>query len=196
MRREMVDNDELVAAAQEGRAWAAHALVTTVAPVLLGYAALVGRGLGSTDHELAVEAAIARGVRKLDQYDPNRGTFAGWLRPFVRHALDDIRRNGAADSLSDDFADAPEDPPSDAQTPQAVEERKAINRAVASLRPTDQLILHLRNTEVLTYEQCAERIGGVTAGACRVRHHRAVRRLADAARTETALAHYFEEVTT
>ena len=192
----MVNTDELVAAAIAGEAWAAHALVTTVAPVLLGYASLVGGGLGSTDHELAVEAAIARGVRKLDQYDPSRGTFAGWLRPFVRHALDDIRRYGAADSLPDNFADAQDEPSADQPTPQAAEERMAINRAVASLRPTDQLILHLRETERLTYEQCAERIGGVTAGACRVRHHRAVHRLAEAARTETALAHYFEEATT
>jgi RNA polymerase sigma factor (sigma-70 family) len=195
MRREMVKPDELVDALREGKPWAAHALVTTVAPVLMGYAALVGGGLSSTDHEMAVEAAIARAVRKIEKYDPSRGSFAGWLRPFVRHALEDIRRAGSAASLPEDYELAPyDDRPDDNAATQR--ERAAIRRAVAKLSTTDQLILQLRETERLSHEQCAERIGGVTAGACRVRHFRALRRLADASRDQPDLAHYFEETRT
>jgi RNA polymerase sigma factor (sigma-70 family) len=191
MRREMVDSTELVAAVLDGKPWAAHALVTTVAPVLLGYAELVGGGLGQADREAAVEAAITRGVEKIERYDAAKGTLAGWLRPFVRHALGDIRRRGTATPLPDigEIPDAGPQRGAEIQNP----ERAAINRALARLSRTDQLILHLRDSEQLTYEQCAERIGGVTAGAGRVRHHRALRRLSDSAREEPELAHYFEE---
>lgn len=194
MRREMVDAEELVAAVKEGKSWASHALVTTVAPVLLGYATLVGGGLSSTDHEIAVEAAIARGVRKIDKFDPSRGSFAGWLRPFVRHAVEDIRRHGTTASFPDDYARVEEEPTDEDDARQR--ERDAIRRAVSQLSATDQLILQLRDTEELSYEQCAERIGGVTAGACRVRHFRALKHLADTAHNEPNLAHYFEETRT
>lgn len=192
MRTEVLDPEELLAALKDGQAWAPHALVTTIAPVLMGYARLVGGGLSSTDHEAAVEAAIARGIRKIDKYDPGRGSLAGWLRPFVRHAVDDIRRTGTTSSLPDDFADTvPEGGPAEPNGNEPA--REAMRRVVMSLSGADQVILHLRETEQLTYEQCAERIGGVTAGACRVRHFRALKRLAGAARNEAELAHYFGE---
>ena len=193
MRREMVDSSELVVALMEGKPWAAHALVTTVAPVLLGYAELVGGGLGQADRESAVESAITRGVNKIDRYDPAKGTLAGWLRPFVRHALNDIRRRGTAISLPDTLSDTPESAPDAGAEGEYDVDHAAINRALGRLSRTDQLILHLRDTEQLTYEQCAERIGGVTAGACRVRHHRALKRLSASAREEPDLSHYFQE---
>ena len=193
MRREIVGTDDLIAALEEGRPWVAHALVTTVTPVLLGYASLIGGGVSQADQEMAVEAAIARGVSRIDKFDPTRGTFAGWLRPFVRHAISDIRRQGRpVESLGS--RDIPE-PETNPQEQSNTEEQDAVARAVHQLRPTDELILRLRETEQLTYEQCAERIGGVTANACRVRHHRALRRLADLLSSEPALAHYFQEDT-
>lgn len=194
MRRQMVDSTELVAALMDGKPWAAHALVTTVVPVLLGYAELVGGGLGQADREAAVESAITRGANKIDRYDPAKGTLAGWLRPFVRHSLNDIRRRGTATTLPNTISDIPEalsEPAAEGDDPESA----AIDRALRRLSRPDQVILHLRDTEQLTYEQCAERIGGVTAGACRVRHHRALKRLSDSAREETSLSHYFEENT-
>ena len=192
MRREMVDTEDLIAAIREGQPWASHALVTTVTPVLLGYASLVGGGVSQTDQEFTVEAAIMRGVERIDRYDPRRGSFAGWLRPFVRHALGDIRRRGATtEPLLTDVLE-PDSSSSQSTDPEA---NKAVARAMQKLRSTDELILRLRESEGLSYEQCAERIGGVTAGACRVRHHRALRRLSEYLSSEPSLARYFEEVT-
>lgn len=187
-----MDPDDLIMAIKDGSRWATPAMVTIVSPLLLGYAGAVAPDLSPADHEAAVEAAILRGVRKVDKFDRQRGTFGGWLRPFVRHALNDIRREQGSTTAPflDDF---PEPSPSLAEDPSAAAEAAAIQAALASLSATDRLIITLRDYEHLDYDGCAERIGGVSAAACRVRHHRAVGHLAAAAKGHEALAHYFEE---
>lgn len=187
-----MDPDDVIAALRSGSRWAEPALVTIVGPVLLGYARAVATDLTEADHEAAVEAAILTGVRKIDKFDRRRGTFAGWLRPFVVHALADIRRNGRGQpaTLPDDLPEAavPDDPGAADEV-----ELAALNAALGSLSETDRLIVSMRDIEGLTYQVCAERIGGVSDAACRVRHFRAIRRLATACRVQPALAHYFEE---
>jgi RNA polymerase sigma factor (sigma-70 family) len=186
-----MDPDDIIRALRSGAKWGDQAMVTVVAPVLLGYAASIAPDLSPTDHESAVEAAILRGVRKLNQFDRRRGTFAGWLRPFVRHAISDLRRSrpGSTASLPDDIAA----PDAEAEIPAPQEEVRAIRSALAALSDTDRLIITLRDFERLSYDSCAERIGGVSAAACRVRHLRAVHRLRDAAQGQPALQKYFVE---
>jgi RNA polymerase sigma factor (sigma-70 family) len=194
MRTETVDIDELVTALRGGQPWAAPALVTMVTPALLGYATMHGGGLSTTDREAAVEAAITRAAAKIDKYQKSKGPFTAWLRPFVRHALEDIRRQqpGAPASLPEDM---PQDVVDDQeyQSEQKAGRAEAVRNAVRRLSKTDQLIITLRFTERLSYEQCAELIGDVTAGACRVRLHRALQRLMGQAKAEAALSQYFEE---
>lgn len=186
-----MDPDDIIRALRHGAKWGDQAMVTIVAPVLMGYAVSVAPDLSPTDREQAVETAILRGVSKLDQFDRRRGTFTGWLRPFVRNAINDIRRDqpGSPTLLPDDI----ELPPEDVENPTAVAEAQAIRTALAALSDTDRLIITLRDYEHLDYESCAERIGGVSAAACRVRHLRAVRRLRDAAKGQPALEKYFPE---
>ena len=186
-----MDPDDIIRALKDGSRWAAPAMVTVVGPVLCGYAATIAPDLLPSDHELAAESAILRGVSRVDSFDRGRGTFEGWLRPFVRHALADIRRERGLRTipLPDDIAE----PTSEVGDPTAAAEAAAINVALVSLSDTDRLIITLRDYEHLDYDGCAERIGGVSAAACRVRHHRALRRLAEAAHAQGALAHYFEE---
>lgn len=187
-----MDPDDIISALKDGSRWAGPAMVTVVAPVLWGYAAAVAPDLSASDHEQAVEAAILQGVRKLERFDRRRGTFEGWLRPFVLHALADIRRERGHPVLplptqvSEPARDSDDDPV-------AAAEAEAIKLALAGLSDTDRLIITLRDYEHLDYDACAERIGGVSAAACRVRHHRALKRLADAARAQGPLVHYFEE---
>ncbi|MBW3613705.1 MAG: sigma-70 family RNA polymerase sigma factor [Actinobacteria bacterium] len=159
----------------------------------MGYARLVGGGLGETDLEVAVEKAILRGVKKLDTYDPDKAAFTSWLRPLVRHAIGDLRRSKGADNpeLPADVAETGEPDP---ELPAPTE--AALRRALQRLSETDQLILALRVTEQLSYDQIAERIGGVTPGACRVRHLRALRRLAGEAAAEPELHHYMKDIPT
>lgn len=187
-----MDPDDIITAFRSGSRWAEPALVTVVGPVLLGYAKAVATDLNPADHEAAVEAAVLTGVRKIDKFDRSRGTFAAWLRPFVTYALADIRRNGrgAPATLPDDLPER-----TNPGAPDAAREVEldALSAALGSLAETDRLIISLRDVEGLSYQACAERIGDVSDAACRVRHFRAIRRLADAARDQPGLANYFEE---
>jgi RNA polymerase sigma-70 factor (ECF subfamily) len=182
-----MDGEDLLEAALQGQPWAAHAIVTVYAPVMLGYARVAVPNRNDTDYEEAVERAITRAVERLEHYDSTRASFGTWLRPFVRHALADIRRErGVTEPLPDDLVAPPTT--TDHEPPEA----QAIRNAITRLSDTDQLIIALRDYEQLSYEECAERIGGVNAAACRVRHHRAIRRLFELARHEPALAAYLE----
>lgn len=185
-----VDPDDIIRALREGATWAEPAMVTIVGPVLLGYAEAVGRDLSPADREKAVEAAVTKAVAKIDAFDSRRGTFTGWLRPFVRHAINDIRRQqGRTTEL---LPEELELPPPEPDNPTKAAEAQAMAAALAELRDTDRLIIILRDYENLDYAACAERIGNVSDAACRVRHFRALRRLADELRRQPALTHYFE----
>lgn len=186
-----VDPDDIIRALREGAKWAEPAMVTIVGPVLLGYAASVGRDLSPADQERAVEAAVTKAVAKIDKFDSRRGTFTGWLRPFVRNAINDIRRQqGRTVQL---LPEELELPPAEPEDPTKAAEAEAMSAALAELRDTDRLIITLRDYEHLDYAACAERIGDVSDAALRVRHFRALGRLAEKLRDQPALAHYFEE---
>lgn len=189
----MIEPDEVIRALREGSRWANTAMVTVVSPVLLGYAASVAHDLSSTDHEIAVERAIRRGVAQIDRFDRSRGTFPAWLRPFVRNEINEMRRQRGSmmEPLRDDAQEAEQPPPPSPEKELAV---AALKSALESLSDTDQLIILLRDYEQLDYDSCADRIGGVSAAACRVRHHRAVRRLAAAAQEIPELVDHFKEV--
>jgi RNA polymerase sigma factor (sigma-70 family) len=174
-----MDTDKLMEALKSGEPWAGPALVTIMGPMLMTHAARVGGDLGTADREEAVERALETAARKIDKYDETRGGPGAWLRPFVTYAVADIRR-----TKPNYAALEPEhipEPTAEDETPPRPEAER-IGWLVRELSETDQVILRLREVENLDYAQIAERIGGVSEGACRVRHHRAVKRLAILAR--------------
>lgn len=173
-----MDIDKLMAALRNGEPWAGAALVTVMAPMLMSHAQRVGADLGTADQELAVEKALDTAVRKIDKYDETRAGPGAWLRPFVTHAIADIRRSAPKTAALEPEL-LPDWPPDD--TPPSAE-AEGLGWLIRELSESDQVILRLRDVENLEYAEIAERIGGVTEGACRVRHHRAVRRLAELAR--------------
>ncbi len=61
----------------------------------------------------------------------------------------------------------------------SAEEQSGIREALGRLEPADRQIIELSYREELSSEEIARRLG-MTAGAVRVRRHRAIRRLADA----------------
>lgn len=187
-----MDPDDIIAALRDGSRWAEPALITIVGPVLLGFAQVTATDLTPADHEAAVETAVLTAVRKIDKFDRRRGTFASWLRPFVAHALADIRRSGRGTPapLPDDLPET--NPPAD-DDPSTKAAVVALEQALNSLSETDRLIITLRDIEGLSYLACAQRIGGVSDAACRVRHLRAIRRLTEAAKSHAELAPYIEE---
>jgi RNA polymerase sigma factor (sigma-70 family) len=173
-----MDIDKLMGALRSGEPWAGAALVTVMAPMLMSHAQRVGSDLGTTDQELAVERALETALRKIDRYDETRGGPGAWLRPFVTHAIADIRRSGPKRAVLE--PDVLVEPSIDDSPPRA--EATRLGWLVRELSDADQVILRLRDVENLDYAEIADRIGGVTEGACRVRHHRAVRRLVALAR--------------
>jgi len=163
-----MDTDKLMEALKGGEPWAGPALVTVMGPMLMSHAQRVGADLGTADQEAAVERGLETAVRKIDRYDETRGGPGAWLRPFVTHAVADIRRAKPSPAALEP-ENIPELPAEDEQPPRREAER--IGWLVRELSETDQVILRLREVENLDYAQIAERIGGVTEGACRVRHH-------------------------
>jgi RNA polymerase sigma factor (sigma-70 family) len=117
-------------------------------------------------------------LRKIDKYDETRAGPGAWLRPFVTHAVADIRRSRP--KTTDVEPDLLAEPSADDAPPRP--EATRLGWLIRELSETDQVILRLRDVENLDYAEIGERIGGVTPVACRVRHHRAVRHLAELAR--------------
>lgn len=173
-----MDIDKLISALRSGEPWAGAALVTVMGPMLMSYAQRVGADLGTVDQEFAVETALETALRKIDKYDETRGGPGAWLRPFVTHAVADIRRSHPKTTAVE--LDSLAEPPTDNATSRP--EATRLGWLVRELSETDQVILRLRHVENLDYAEIADRIGGVTPGACRVRHHRAVRHLTELAR--------------
>lgn len=173
-----MDIDKLMGALRSGEPWAGAALVTVMGPMLMSHAQRVGADLGTADQELAVERAMETALRKIDRYNETRGGPGAWLRPFVTHAVADIRRSDPKNA--DLEPELLSEPPVDDTPPRP--EATRLGWLVRELSDTDQVILRLRDFENLDYAEIAGRIGGVTKGACRVRHHRAVQHLAELAR--------------
>jgi RNA polymerase sigma factor (sigma-70 family) len=174
-----MDLDELLDAAREGESWAGLALVTQLMPTLLSYVKDIAGDLSTADQEDSIERAITRSIDSIERYDAQRASFPTWVRGYVRYAVADIRRAKGGDVALDE-AHLPQwleevnsgEPSGDSSLPEG------LTWPLLELPVTDQVIIALRDFEGLNYEQCARRIGGgVTEGACRVRHHRALGRL-------------------
>jgi RNA polymerase sigma factor (sigma-70 family) len=161
-------------------------LVSLVAPRLLGYAAQLASDLGETDREAIVEAAIETAIDKIDQFDPNKGTFPGWVRTFVYYEVATWRRSHGAPpeelvepavGLTDDDVDGP---PSAAAL--------AMTALVLTLPEASQLLLRLRFAEHLDHTEIAERLG-IKPAASRKRLERVLTDLRERSKTDPDLTH-------
>jgi RNA polymerase sigma factor (sigma-70 family) len=183
-----VDEEELIQAAKDGRAHAGPFLVSLYAPALLGHVRAFAHDLGDTACEDICENAVERAVRKIDLFDPSRGSFASWTRSMVRYAAADYRRDHERLQEFDEgtrMAPAVAEPRAEI-TPDV---HAALTDAVRSLRPADQAILALRDAEGLSVAAVASRLG-ITEDAVRQRHLRARRRLGTAGKDDPRLATY------
>jgi RNA polymerase sigma-70 factor (ECF subfamily) len=187
-----MDIGRLIEQLKAGDDTAGPILVSILAPRLLGYAEMIANDLPLADREQAVEQAIETAIRRIDRYDPNRGTFPGWVRAFVRHAVGDWRRRhptgapGQLDERTD--AAAPEDNTEEEPDDPA---SAALTALVFTAPEADQLILRLRYEENLLHAQIAERLG-VSETACRKRLERALARLRNRAAEDPDLNRYLE----
>jgi RNA polymerase sigma factor (sigma-70 family) len=185
-------DENLLEAARSGETAAGPMLVSQYAPGLVKYIQLIAPGRGLAEIEEVAEVAIERAVARIHSFDPSRASFTGWIRGFARTVLKEATARSIRTVPIDNLVlAAPE-----ADKPRSVDEgdwdaaEAALATAVASLGDTDQLILALRINEELPYEAIAEQLG-VSAGACRVRYLRALRRLRDAAQDVPPLAGFW-----
>jgi len=188
-----VDIAQLIEQLKTGDDTAGPVLVSVLGPRLQGYADLIAGDLPLVDREQAVEHAIETAIRRIDRYDPSKGTFPGWVRAFVRHAVADVRRRqrgGAPLQLDEEMADltVPED---DGEEEHGSPTSAALTALVFTAPEADQLILRLRYEENLPHAQIAERLG-VSEPACRKRLERALERLRSRATQDPDLNRYLE----
>jgi RNA polymerase sigma-70 factor, ECF subfamily len=188
-----MDIGRLIEQLKAGDDTAGPVLVSILAPRLTGYAETIGRVLPEVDRELVVESAIETAIRRIDRYDPGRGSFPGWVRTFVRYAVADWRRRNATGApaqlddrmvpiaIDDDNYDEGTNPMS-----------AALASLVLTMAEADQLIIRLFYVENLRHAQIAEQLG-VSETACRKRLERALSRLRSCASDDPGLQLILEE---
>lgn len=199
-----MDINGLIEQLRAGDDTAGPILVSIVAPRLLGYMATVAPDLSTADQELLAEQAIGRAVERIDQYDPARGSFEGWIRGIARRAIADWRRAhpGGVGELDENLSVGDGDPTATRAIDDMVEVRDTdtdegsrINVALAALvlglSETDQLIIRLRFVEQLPHTSIAERLC-VRPAACRKRLQRALERLKAQAATDPDFLPFLE----
>jgi RNA polymerase sigma factor (sigma-70 family) len=185
----MVDDENLIQAAREGREHAGPFLVSLYAPMLLGYTRGIAADLGDSACEQICEWAVERAIRKIELYEPAKGDFAAWARSMVRYAALDYRRDTERLDTIDDLNVSESMPEQTRAIPAEVS--TALAEAVGQLSEADQAILALREIEQLPSQAVAALLG-VSDGAVRQRYSRARRRLADIGQQDPRLTSFLE----
>ena len=188
-----MDVGQLIKQLSDGDDTAGPILVSVIAPRLLGYVDLIASDLPLADREGAVEQAIETAIRRIDRYDSSKGTFPGWVRGFVRHAVNDWRRrypDGAPAAL-DLVAERSNPEIVDSEDQSADPASAALAALVLTAPEADQLLLRLRFEENLPHAQIAEELGVSEAG-CRKRLERTLGRIRSRATNDPDLSHFLK----
>jgi len=139
--------------------------------------ALATRILRSRDEaEDVVHDAFVAVVERAHQYQPERGSVAGWLVTTVRNlALDRVRRRARREGITrDELRHEPRVEPEDPEERLASEgEGAVVRRALLALPPAQRATLELAFYEGLTYPEIAAR-DGVPLGTVKSRAARAL----------------------
>jgi RNA polymerase sigma-70 factor (ECF subfamily) len=181
-------DEELAVAAGRGSEEAFRELVERFERPIYGLIVRIVRR-GELAEELAQEAFV-KAWRAMARFDPDR-KFSSWLFKIAHNtALDALRRRGEETlSLDEPVAEgeAPRELPADpnAEDPllrlTARGAGRALEHAIAGLRPQYREILLLRVAEELSYEEIAE-VTGAPLGTVKVHLFRARKELAEAMR--------------
>lgn len=140
----------------------------------LGLAARIVRT--REEAEDVVHDAFVAIVERAHQYQPERGTVAGWLVTTVRNlALDRVRRRARREGITrEELAHEPQAPPADPEAQLGVAaESLVVRRALQALPPAQRATLELAFDEGLTYPEIAAR-EGVPLGTVKSRAARAL----------------------
>jgi RNA polymerase sigma-70 factor (ECF subfamily) len=183
-------DEELAVAASRGSEEAFRELVERFERPVFGLIVRIVRR-SELAEELAQETFV-KAWRALARFDPDR-KFSSWLFKIAHNsALDSLRRKGEEPlSLDEPVAEGegPRELPADpnAEDPlvrlTARGAGRALERAIAALRPQYREVLLLRFAEGLAYEEIAE-VLGAPLGTVKVHLFRARKELAEAMREQ------------
>jgi RNA polymerase sigma factor (sigma-70 family) len=175
MRPNIAENaiDEFIALVKAGAEEAGPYLVSMCGARLVGYIRQIAPDLSQADHEDICDMSIERAIRNIEDFESERASFDGWVRGYARYVVLEHRRRIPVTTT--DPGDLPE-----RGDQQVAEEPSAVSPlvagAVSQLPDTDQMIIRLRDYELLDYDAIA-RMLNVDSAACRKRHQRALARL-------------------
>lgn len=155
--------EDLVYDARGGSRWALHALYVRYAPTVQRQALFVLRDPGEAED--VTHEVFEKLPRKLALYEPEGGTFRGWLLRVARNAaLDHLRRRRSVPCGVVPHSDANGE---ESWTGSA----EGIKEALRGLPPDQREVLVLRHFLGLSPGEVAERLGK-TASSVHALHHR------------------------
>ncbi len=154
-------DEDLIRAALENQPHAGAFMVSLYGPKLLGYCMTIAPDFSDVDREFICEQAVENACRKIDEFDPARGSLEAWLRGFVRYGVLNWRRamgvrmKKPVDELDLPFQQSPAWPELAPDDPRLAR----LATAVRALPLPHQLLLALRFTENLPSREIADRLG-------------------------------------
>ncbi len=116
--------------------------------------------------------------------DRGEGSFGKWLAGILDHKIrDEVRRylgteKRAAEEVATDAASIPSRQRTPSSQAEASEDLERLRRSMDRLAPADREILDLVHRQGLKFTEAAERLG-ITPDAARMRHGRALSRVAE-----------------
>lgn len=168
--------DEVLARIHAGDRQAYAAIVTRFQGPLFAYLGRMGC-TGAQAEDLAQEAFLRAWV-ELRRFDASRGAFSTWLFTIARNlALNELGRAGCRLRVPEHVADRPGEEPLPQETAVLEQRRTRLRAALLQLPAADRSVLALAYVEELAHADIA-RIEDCSAGAVKVRLHRARRKLA------------------
>jgi RNA polymerase sigma factor (sigma-70 family) len=188
----LVQESELIRLLRLGDPAGASLLVSKYGASMDAYARDLAPDLGDYDREIAVDRAAQKVVRRIDDFDEQRGSLGGWLRSFLRFELLESRRDRDRE-IAMEHARLAELTTAGPPTPgMPTSQSVALAALVLQLlteAEQELLVLHLH--ERLTLSAIAKRLGPppVTAEALRKRYERIKAKLYNAARHDPDLRH-------
>ena len=118
---------------------------------------------GNEDAEELTQDVFVKAFRRLDSYQAEKGTLVNWLLGIAwKEVLMFLRKSQPV--ITDLEPEAESQFVSDEETDRMLAEKKeqhvkALHEAVATLKPEDQMLLHLYYTEDLPLKEVAEIVG-------------------------------------
>ncbi len=161
----------LARGAREGKAESLERLCARLAPALFGWASLriPARMRGRLDRDDFLQDVWERALRAFDSFDPERGSFRGWIFQVAKHTLLDAHRRMAVRAAAFQPSEEGEHPARPSQVPDEVTSlwrRAAHEEAVQSFlvrieqlpEPDRSLLVHC-GLEGMPIAQAAMRVG-------------------------------------